>query len=68
MKPNVVVIVEVVVGQDGLPRNPRIVFRKGAVPFLFSTLDAVRKWKFEPAKLNGTPVAVIYNLTVNYAS
>jgi TonB family protein len=28
--------------------------------------DAVKKWKFKPATLNGKPVAVIYNLTVNF--
>lgn len=29
-------------------------------------LEAVRKWKFEPATLNGKPVAVYYNLTINF--
>lgn len=29
-------------------------------------LNAVRKWKFEPATLNGKPVAVYYNLTINF--
>jgi periplasmic protein TonB len=29
-------------------------------------LEAVRKWKFKPGTLNGQPVPVIYNLTVNF--
>jgi TonB family protein len=29
-------------------------------------LDAVRKWKFKPGTLNGQPVPVYYNLTVNF--
>ena len=31
-----------------------------------AALDQDKKWKFEPATLNGKPVAVIYNLTVNF--
>jgi len=26
----------------------------------------VQQWKFKPATLNGKPVAVYYNLTVNF--
>lgn len=29
-------------------------------------LEAVREWKFEPATLDGEPVAVYYNLTINF--
>lgn len=29
-------------------------------------LTTIRKWKFEPATLNGKPVAVYYNLTINF--
>ena len=29
-------------------------------------LRAIRQWKFEPATLNGKPVDVYYNLTVNF--
>lgn len=29
-------------------------------------LATIRKWKFEPATLNGKPVAVYYNLTINF--
>jgi len=28
--------------------------------------DAVRRWKFKPGTLNGQPVDVIFNLTVNF--
>jgi TonB family protein len=28
--------------------------------------DAVRRWKFRPGTLNGQPVDVIFNLTVNF--
>lgn len=32
-----------------------------------SAVAAVQQWRFEPATLNGQPVAVYYNLTVNFA-
>ena len=32
-----------------------------------SAVAAVQQWRFEPATLNGKPVAVYYNLTVNFA-
>ena len=31
-----------------------------------SAIDAVGQWKFKPATLNGKPVAVYFNLTVNF--
>ncbi len=32
-----------------------------------AALTAVRQWRFEPATQRGQPVAVFYNLTINYA-
>jgi len=29
-------------------------------------VKAIKKWKFKPATLNGKPVDVYYNLTVNF--
>ncbi|HEX8411559.1 MAG TPA: energy transducer TonB [Thermoanaerobaculia bacterium] len=31
-----------------------------------AALNAVRQWKFKPGTLNGQPVPVYYNLTVNF--
>ena len=31
-----------------------------------AAVEAIKKWKFEPATLNGKPVDVYYNLTVNF--
>ena len=28
--------------------------------------EAVKRWKFKPATLNGKPVSVYFNLTVNF--
>jgi len=60
-----VVIVEAIIDKEGSVTNVKIL--KG-LPMGLDTAaaDAVQKWKFKPATLNGKPVAVIYNLTVNF--
>jgi TonB family protein len=60
-----VVIVEAIIDKAGSVTNVKGL--KG-LPMGLDTAaaDAVKKWKFKPATLNGKPVAVIYNLTVNF--
>jgi len=60
-----VVIVEAIIDKQGDVTNVKIL--KG-LPMGLDTAaaDAVKKWRFKPATLNGKPVAVIYNLTVNF--
>jgi len=60
-----VVIVEAIIDKEGNVTNVNIL--KG-LPMGLDTAaaDAVKKWRFKPATLNGKPVAVIYNLTVNF--
>ncbi len=60
-----VVIVEAIIDKEGNVTNVKVL--KGLPMGLDqAAADAVRRWKFEPATLNGKPVAVIYNLTVNF--
>ncbi len=60
-----VVIVEAIIDKQGNVTNVKIL--KGLPMGLDqAAADAVKRWKFEPATLNGKPVAVIYNLTVNF--
>lgn len=60
-----VVIVQAVVTKQGDVQDVKIL--KG-LPMGLDTAaaEAVRKWKFKPATLNGKPVDVYYNLTVNF--
>ncbi len=60
-----VVIVEAIIDKQGNVTNVKIL---KSLPMGLDTAaaDAVKKWRFEPATLNGKPVAVIYNLTVNF--
>ena len=60
-----VVIIEAIIDKGGTVTNVKIL--KGLPMGLDqAAADAVKRWKFEPATLNGKPVAVIYNLTVNF--
>jgi protein TonB len=60
-----VVIVEAIIDKQGNVTNVKIL--KGLPMGLDqAAVDAVKRWRFEPATLNGKPVAVIYNLTVNF--
>ena len=33
----------------------------------FAVMETLRGWRFEPARLDGEPVAAIYNLTTTFA-
>ncbi|MCP4202078.1 MAG: energy transducer TonB [bacterium] len=60
-----VVIVEAIIDKQGNVTNVKVL--KGLPMGLDqAAAEAVKRWKFEPATLNGKPVAVIYNLTVNF--
>jgi TonB family protein len=61
------VVVSSIIGTDGRPRQPVVLDAKGGGPALrYVALDTLRQWRFEPAKLDGKPVAVFYVLTVNF--
>lgn len=60
------VVVQVIVDRKGVPHSPRILQAEGEPTFMVSTLAAMRDWRFEPARLNGKPVDVFYNMTVSY--
>lgn len=60
-----VVIVQAVIDKDGNVRNVKVL--KGLPSGLDqSAVDAIKQWKFKPSTRNGEPVAVYYNLTVNF--
>ncbi|MGH9381344.1 MAG: energy transducer TonB [Thermoanaerobaculia bacterium] len=60
-----VVIVQAIVNKEGVVENVKIL--KGLPMGLDqSAVDAVKRWRFEPATLHGKPVDVYYTLTVNF--
>jgi protein TonB len=60
-----IVIVEAIIDKDGNVDKVKVL--KGlSMGLKESAEEAVRKWKFKPGTLNGEPVDVIFNLTVNF--
>jgi TonB family protein len=62
---NGIVILEVVIGRDGLVKEVSVL---KPLPFGLdqAAVDAVKQWRFKPGTLDGKPVDVIFNLTVNF--
>src|SRR5439155_20207448 len=59
------VLLGVTIDHDGVPQNPQI--KKSLYPSLDqSAIDAVRKWRFEPAIKNGQPVSMYITVEVYF--
>jgi TonB family protein len=60
-----VVVLWVVVGADGTPKDIRI-SRSLGMGLDERAVEAVRRWRFEPARKDGRPVAVQLNIEVTF--
>ena len=60
-----IVIIEAVIDRQGNVTEARVLKPLG-FGLDVAALNAVRQWKFKPGTLNGEPVPVYYNLTVNF--
>ena len=60
-----VVVLWVIIGPDGRPKDMRVQ-RSLGMGLDEKAMEAVRQWKFEPAKKDGQPVAVQVNIEVNF--
>jgi len=61
------VVVESIIGEDGVPFHPRVLQAGGGPAMQYEALEALRQWRFEPARLEGRPVKVYYVLTITFA-
>jgi periplasmic protein TonB len=59
------VVVWVVVGADGRPRDIRV-YRSLGMGLDEKAVEAIRTWKFAPARKDGVPVAVQVNIEVSF--
>jgi len=59
-----IVIIEAVIDASGQIRDARVL--RGHPLLDEAALEALRRWRFEPGRLNGRPVAVYFTLTVNF--
>jgi protein TonB len=60
-----VVIVQAIIDKDGNVTNVKLLKGLG-MGLDQAAIDAIKKWRFDPATLHGKPVSVYYNLTVNF--
>ena len=58
--------VQVVVGTDGRPREPRLVRRPSYPGLVHDLLEAVRRWEFTPARRGGEPVEALYTVSTPF--
>lgn len=61
---NVDAVVEAIVGEDGIPRNICVV--SGDPIWGSDVAEAMRKWKLQPAMLDGKPVAARFELKTRF--
>lgn len=59
------VVLQAVIGKDGRVQNLQVV--SGHPMLAGAALDAVKQWKYKPYYLNGQPVEVETNITVNFS-
>ena len=54
---------ELVINEEGRVENAKVIYRTSKLA-VRNAIDAVARWKFEPAKINGIPVKVLvaYNV------
>jgi protein TonB len=60
-----VVVLQLIVGSDGNPRDIRVVRTLG-LGLDEKAIEAVKKWRFEPAKKDGKPVAALVSVEVDF--
>lgn len=60
-----IVIVDLKIGVDGVPSEPRVV-KPLSAPLTYAALGALRSWTFTPAMLDGKPIESSFCITVNF--
>ncbi len=63
---SVLVIAESVIARSGCVRNIRILLQSPMPEINGAAVMALSQWKFRPGYLDGKPVDVIFNLTLNF--
>lgn len=61
-----IAIFEMRIDKTGSIRDVTMLKGLPAPTLSYCAMEALRQWKFEPGTLDGQPVDVLYNLTVNY--
>jgi protein TonB len=64
----VTIELEAIVDEQGRLQRPIIVESAGEITMVYSALETLRKWRFEPAKRDGRPIRVLSRLKVNFST
>ena len=67
LKSKVQVVVQSVLNREGVPIAPVITAVEGHAFYIYESIEAMQKWRFEPATLDGQPIPIVYTLTINFA-
>lgn len=59
------VVLQLVITQEGAPVSIKVISSPSGV-LSESAMEAVKGWRWEPAKLNGAPVEVVSDVTINF--
>jgi TonB family protein len=59
------VLLEAAISKDGVPKELRVL-SSPSDDLSESALEAVREWRYSPTLLNGNPVEVLTDITINY--
>lgn len=59
-------VVRVAITKEGTISSPRVLTPLPAPTLSYAALEAVRKWRYEPAMLDGVPIATTLTVSVTY--
>jgi TonB family protein len=62
------ITVRVLIDSDGTVRHPSLVSPTAAPTLVYAATEAVKKWRFQPASVDGTATPMEFELTVNFAA
>jgi len=58
------VVMDILIGKDGKVSSANVI--SGPALLRQAALDAVRRWKYEPSKLDGEPIAIQTHVTIGF--
>lgn len=61
------ITIRVLIDRDGTVRHPSLLSPTAAPTLVYAATEAVKKWQFQPASVDGKACAMEFELTVNFA-
>jgi TonB family protein len=60
------VVIRAIIGKTGEVLQPQVINTTAHPGLVQAALDAVRQWRYDPARLNGEPVETLTTVTINF--